>query len=92
MVANNPPKINVNGMELELSPENEKNKLLNIPDKRNKTRNSSISIFLKKLTTYLVYDLVSITNLSILKTYNFTKIRCYKHLINEIYKIDFLKF
>ena len=47
MVANNPPKINVNGMELELSPENEKNKLLNIPDKRNKTRNSSISIFLK---------------------------------------------
>ena len=54
MVANNPPKINVNGMELELSPENEKNKLLNIPDKRNKTRNSSISIFLKKLTTYIV--------------------------------------
>ena len=79
----------MNGIEVELSPKNEKNKLLNIPDKRNKTRNSSISIFLKKLTTYLVYDLVSITNLSILKTYNFTKIRCYKHLINEI---DFLKF
>lgn len=51
---NNPPKINVNGIEVELSPENEKNKLLNIPDKRNKTRNSSISIFLKKLTTYFV--------------------------------------
>lgn len=58
MVANNPPKINVNGMELELSPENEKNKLLNIPDKRNKTRNSSISIFLKKLTTYSVKVLI----------------------------------
>jgi len=58
MVANNPPKINVNGMELELSPENEKNKLLNIPDKRNKTRNSSISTFLKKLTTYLVKVLI----------------------------------
>jgi hypothetical protein len=58
MVANNPPKINVNGMVLELSPENEKNKLLNIPDKRNKTRNSSISIFLKKLTTYLVKVLI----------------------------------
>jgi hypothetical protein len=58
MVANNPPKINVNGMELELSPENEKNKLLNIPDKRNKTRNSSISLFLKKLTTNLVNVLI----------------------------------
>jgi hypothetical protein len=48
----------VNGIEVELSPENEKNKLLNIPDKRNKTRNSSISIFLKKLTTYLVKVLI----------------------------------
>ena len=54
IVTNSPPKINVNGIELELSPENEKNKLLNIPDKRNKTKKSSISIFLKKLTTYLV--------------------------------------
>ena len=54
IVTNSPPKINVNGIEVELFPENEKNKLLNIPDKRNKTRNSSISIFLKKLTTYLV--------------------------------------
>jgi hypothetical protein len=54
IVTNSPPKIIVNGTEVDLSPENEKNKLLNIPDKRNKTRNSSISIFLKKLITYLV--------------------------------------
>jgi hypothetical protein len=44
----------VNGIKVELSSENDKNKLLNIPDKRNKTRKSSISIFFKKSTTYLV--------------------------------------
>ena len=54
IVTNSPPTINVNGIEVELSPENEKNKLLNIPDKRNKTRKRSISIFLNNLTTYLV--------------------------------------
>ena len=54
IVTNRPPKINVNGIEVVLFPENEKNKLLNIPDKRNKTKKSSTSIFLKKLTTYLV--------------------------------------
>ena len=54
IVTNRPPKNNVNGIEVVLFPENEKNKLLNIPDKRNKTKKSSTSIFLKKLTTYLV--------------------------------------